>query len=133
LSKTKKTESLKSPPLADRRAPDRSLDQQRIEKLEQKIQPPLCRIVKSDRGVVWFCDAMQSENYGESQHRRFVTSAFTVAVAGDHRLLNIRAGSEIFVVTADIELGKTLVRFTMKDRFVYIEADRAILLRSTRR
>ena len=69
----------------------------------------------------------------EIQHRRFVTSAFAVSVAGDHRPLSIRAGSEIFVVTEDIESGKPVVRFTTKERAGYMEADRAILIRSTRR
>ena len=69
----------------------------------------------------------------ELQHRRFVDKAFGVPLDGDHRPFNIPAGAEIFVVTADIESGKSVVRITVKDRSGYIEVDRTILVRSTRR
>jgi hypothetical protein len=68
----------------------------------------------------------------ELQHRRFVNSAFKVPIDGDYRPFNIPAGSQIFVVTADIQSGRNVVRITVKDRKGYITVDRAILLRSTR-
>ena len=69
----------------------------------------------------------------EIQHRRFVTSAFTVIVKGDHRPLNIRAGSEIFAVTADIASDRNVVRIAIKEHKGYIEVPRESIIRHTRR
>ena len=69
---------------------------------------------------------------GEIQQRRFVTSAFTVSFTGDHRPLNIRAGSEIFAVTADLESDRKVVRVAIKDHKGYIEVPRESIVRHTR-
>jgi hypothetical protein len=62
-----------------------------------------------------------------------VTSAFTVSVEGDHRPLNIRAGSEIFAVRADIESDRNVVRIAIKEHKGYIEVPRESMIRYTRR
>jgi hypothetical protein len=69
----------------------------------------------------------------EMMHRRFADRAFTVEGALLNKPLIVRAGAEISVVTSDLESGQGAVRIMLNGQAGFLMADRAILIRSTRR
>ncbi len=69
----------------------------------------------------------------EIMHRRFVDRAFSATADHLTKPFIVAAGVEISVVTSDLDSGLAIVRLTTPRQSGFLMADRAALIRSTRR